>query len=139
MNPSQQKAKMKNEIKLTEKQNEILNSPVLTRESRGETLKVVDIFGAHEHRSMKTLMDKGLVSIGSIQPYNESYVFATRKGQAIGIGENLSLTYEERTEQEITLSNNDRFHLMEALKNYEPRFAYDWEKRLTKLQNLLAV
>lgn len=127
-------------MKLTEKQTEILEgyNRAETHNHRGEQLTAVSIWGSHEHRSMNSLVGKGLVSVGYIQPNPSAFVFATRKGQALGIGENLSLTLEERSEKEVTLSINDRYHLREALKDYKQSFSPGWDKRIAKLNNLLA-
>ncbi len=117
------RAELKNtDMKLTRTQSEIMNETPHVRVMRGETLKTVSIYGSGQHRSMKSLEDKGLVGLSPIQPFDSTFVFATRKGQAAGIGLKLSLNYEERTEKEVTLNKNDRCTLVEALKGYKPSF-----------------
>jgi hypothetical protein len=122
-------------MKLTNTQTEILNKESLVKAHRGERVRAISIYGSAQHRSMRSLEDRGLVSLAPIQPYPYTYIFATRKGQAEGIGQELSLCYEERTEEEITLNKNDRFHLVEALKDYKPRFD---SGRVAKLIELLS-
>jgi len=116
---------------LTKTQSEIMYKTPLVKDHRGETLKTVSIYGSGQHRSMKSLEDRGLVELSPIQPFDSTFVFATRKGQAAGIGLKLSLSYEERTEKEVTLSKNDRFTLVEALKGNKPSF--DPTDRVAKL------
>ena len=120
------------DMKLTNTQTEILSKEILVKEQvRGEMIRVISLYGSSQHRSMRSLEDKGLVSLAPIQPYLNTFVFATRKGQEAGIGQELSLNYEERTEKKITLNKNDRFTLVEALKGYKPRF--DPSNRVAKL------
>jgi len=109
----------------------------LVKDYRGETIKTVSIYGSGQHRSMRSLEDRGLVNLAPIQPFDCTFVFATRKGQAAGIGLKLSLSYEERTEKEVTLSKNDRYFLREALEGYTPSVGFDWDSRLKKLTALL--
>ena len=118
-------------MKLTNTQTEILNKNSLVKEHRGEGIRVISIHGSAQHRSMRTLEDKGLVSLAPVQPLPGTYIFATRKGQSVGIGQELTLNFEERTEKEITLNKNDRFTLVEALKGYKPSF--DPNNRVAKL------
>tara|TARA_R110000823_G_C15493748_1_gene452251 strand:+ start:66 stop:443 length:378 start_codon:yes stop_codon:yes gene_type:complete len=125
-------------MKLTNTQTEILNKESLVKEHRGETLSTVSIYGSAQHRSLRALEDKGFVSLAFLQPSLSTFVFATRKGQAEGIGLKLSLSYEERTEKEVTLSKNDRYFLREALEGYTPSVGFDWDDRLKKLTALLA-
>mgnify|MGYP003654010891 CR=1 FL=1 len=120
-------------MKLTYTQTEILNKEPLVKEYRGETLSTVSIYGSAQHRSMRALEDRGLVNLASLQPFDCTFVFATRKGQAAGIGLKLSLSYEERTEKEVTLSKNDRFTLVEALKGNDIRSFYRIKDRVAKL------
>jgi hypothetical protein len=126
------KAEPKNtDMILTKTQSEIMYKTPLVKDHRGETLKTVSIYGSGQHRSMKSLEDRGLVKLSPIQPFPGTYIFATRKGQSAGIGQELSLNFEERTEKEITLNKNDRFTLVEALKGYKPGF--DPNNRVAKL------
>ena len=91
----------------------------------GEAVKAIRIAGAAEHKSMRSLESKGLVKVQPVQPLDNHFVFMTRKGleqiatKPGGILrsniEQVSLTFEERTEKEVTLSKNDRYHLREAL------------------------
>jgi hypothetical protein len=122
---------------LTKTQSEIMYKTPLVKDYRGETLKTVSIYGSGQHRSMRSLEDRGLVELAPIQPFDHTFVFATRKGQAAGIGLNLSLSYEERTEKEVTLSKNDRYFLMKALEGYTPSVGFNWDNRLKKLTALL--
>ena len=112
----------KTKMKLTNTQTEILNKQSLVKSYRGETIRAISLYGSAQNRSMRALENKGLVKLEFIQPYPNSFVFATRKGQEAGIGRELSLTFEERTEKKITLNKNDRYTLREALKAYEPSF-----------------
>jgi len=130
------KAELKNtDMKLTNTQTEILSKESLAKfqpiTHRGEVLIAISIYGSAQHRSMRSLEDKGLVSLAPVQPFPGTYIFATRKGQSAGIGQELSLNFEERTEKEITLNRNDRFTLVEALKGYKPSF--DSSNRVAKL------
>ena len=126
------KAEPKNtDMKLTNTQTEILNKNSLVKEHRGEGIRVISIHGSAQHRSLRALEDKGLASVAPGQPFPGTYIFATRKGQSAGIGQELSLNFEERTEKEITLNRNDRFTLVEALKGYKPSF--DSSNRVAKL------
>ena len=131
------KAELKNtDMKLTNTQTEILSKYSRPITHRGEVLIAISIYGSAQHRSMRSLEDKGLVSLAPVQPHPNTFVFATRKGQEAGIGQELSLNFEERTEKEITLNKNDRFTLVEALKGYKPGF--DPKSRVAKLINLLS-
>ena len=123
-------------MKLTNTQKEILNKAISHLDywlspGRRETIKAINVHGSAQYRSMRSLEDKGLVSLAPVQPFPGTYIFATRKGQSAGIGQELSLNFEERTEKKIALNKNDRFTLVEALKGYKPRF--DPSNRVAKL------
>jgi hypothetical protein len=67
---------------LTQKQTAILYrtpSRLITVES-GTELKAIRIAGAAEHKSMRSLEDKGLVKVSPVQPLDDFFVFMTRKG-----------------------------------------------------------
>ena len=137
---------------LTQKQTAILYrtpSSLMIKEN-GEAVKAIRIAGAAEHKSMRSLESKGLVKVSPVQPFNDYFVFMTRKGleqiatKPGGILrsniEQVSLTFEERTEKEITLNKNDRYHLRKALAQYKPDTRLGTakaEKRIAKLLELL--
>ena len=116
----------------------------------GEAVKAIRIAGVAEHKAMRSLESKGLVKVQDVQPLDKYFVFMTRKGleqiatKPGGILrsniEQVSLTFEERTEKEITLNKNDRYHLREALAQYKPDTRLGTakaEKRIARLLELL--
>jgi len=138
---------------LTQKQTAILyRTPSRLRaiEENGTAVKAIRIAGAAEHKSMRSLESKGLVKVSPVQPFNDYFVFMTRKGleqiatEPGGILrsniEQVSLAFEERTEKEITLNKSDRYHLRKALDQYnipDNHFAAETKERVVRLLELL--
>lgn len=109
--------------KLTQKQEALLfrsSSTCAIKSHEGdERVSVIPIYGSGEHRSAQALADKGLISVGPIQPYDNYFIFATRKGQACGIGKDLSLTLNQRSEKPVTLNANERTYIKWAFEAFK--------------------
>lgn len=67
---------------LTQKQTAILyrTPSSLMIEENGKAVKAIRISGAAEHKSMRSLESKGLVTVQPVQAFDNYFVFMTRKG-----------------------------------------------------------